>query len=143
MPTNMRKIVLLSCGKKKCGQRAKAGVMYKGPLFTKSLKYAKKKLNPDKIFILSAKHGLLRLDDEIEPYDKTLNNMKAVEKRQWADKVLQQLRTHTDIDNDHFVFLAGKNYCAFLMPHIKHYRVPMEGLRIGEQMAWLGRESNE
>jgi cytoplasmic iron level regulating protein YaaA (DUF328/UPF0246 family) len=27
-------------------------------------------LKPDQIFILSALHGLVGLDDEIEPYDK-------------------------------------------------------------------------
>ena len=53
----MKKIVLISCGKDKCNQRAKARDMYKGSLFKKSLRYAQK-LNPDQIFILSAKHGL-------------------------------------------------------------------------------------
>ena len=42
------------------------------------LKYAKK-MTPDKIFILSAKHGLLSLSQEIKPYDKTLNNMQSNE----------------------------------------------------------------
>lgn len=50
----MKKIVLLSCVKDKRNQRAKAGDMYISPLFTKSLNYAKQKLRPDKVFILSA-----------------------------------------------------------------------------------------
>ena len=139
----MKKNVLLSCGKGKLGQRAEAGKMYTGDLFTKSLRYAEKKLNPDKLFILSAKYGLLRLDEVIEPYDITLNDMGVAAKRHWADKVLRQLRTHTDIDNDHFVFLVGRNYRDFLISHIVHYSVPMKGLRIGEQKAWLNKQIDE
>lgn len=139
----MKKIVLLSCGKKKRNRRAKAGDMYISPLFTKSLNYAKQKLSPDKIFILSAKHGLLGLGDEIEPYNKTLGDMEKGERRQWASKVLKQLQSRTKLDSDHFTFLAGDNYRVFLIPHIKHCSVPMKGLRIGEQQAWLGRQTNE
>ena len=136
----MKKIVLLSCGKKKRNRRAKAGDMYISPLFTKSLNYAKQKLRPDKVFILSAKHGLLGLGDEIEPYDKKLNDR---ERRQWASKVLKQLQSHANLDSDHFTFLAGDKYREFLIPHIKHYSVPMKGLKIGKQQAWLNRQIDE
>lgn len=136
----MKKIVLLSCGKKKRNRRTKAGDMYISPLFTKSLNYAKQKLRPDKVFILSAKHGLLGLGDEIEPYDKKLNDR---ERRQWASKVLKQLQSHANLDSDHFTFLAGDKYREFLIPHIKHYSVPMKGLKIGKQQAWLNRQIDE
>ena len=56
----------------------------------KNLHYALK-LAPDKIFILSAKYGLVGLDEEIEPYDLTLNTMLAKEIKHWADGVLHQL----------------------------------------------------
>lgn len=48
--------------------------MYVSDLFKKSLEYARR-LNPAKIYILSAKYGLLELDDMIEPYEITLNEM--------------------------------------------------------------------
>ena len=68
----MKRIVLISCVSRKGKTKAKAKDLYKGPLFTNSLEYAKS-LNPDKIFILSALHNLLDLDTEIEPYDVTLS----------------------------------------------------------------------
>lgn len=139
----MKKIVLLSCVNKKRTRRAKAGDMYISPLFTKSLNYAKQKLSPDKIFILSAEHGLLELGDEIEPYNKTLGDMEKGERRQWASKVLKQLQSRTNLDSDHFTFLAGDNYRACLIPHIKHCSIPMKGLKIGQQLAWLDRHTNE
>lgn len=138
----MKTIVLISCGKDKRPQRAKAGDIYRGSLFTKSLIYAQK-LNPDKIFILSAKHRLLELDTEIEPYDMTLNNMNTHERRQWADRVLEKLRSCSDIDNDAFVFLAGSKYREFLICHIRHSSVPMKGLKQGEQLKWLNEQINE
>jgi len=130
------KIVLISCTSKKLCQKSKAQDLYVSPLFQKSLQYAKS-LNPDKIFILSAKYGLLRLDEEIEPYDKTLNKMVLNEIKEWANSVINQLQIISDLNNDEFVFLAGNNYRKFLLPHIKNYKIPMHGLGIGKQLKWL------
>jgi hypothetical protein len=54
----MSAIVLLSCVKSKRGRPCKAGEMYTSPLFQKMMAYAQS-LNPQSIFILSAKYGLL------------------------------------------------------------------------------------
>jgi flagellar biosynthesis GTPase FlhF len=48
-------------------------------MFRKTLEYGKR-LKPDKMFILSAKHHLVPLDQKLEPYDLTLKDMKADEK---------------------------------------------------------------
>ena len=134
----MVKVVLISCVSKKLNQKSKAQDLYVSPLFQKNLQYAKS-LNPDKIFILSAKYGLLRLDEEIEPYDKTLNKMRSNEIKEWANSVLNQLKKSTDIENDEFIFLAGNNYRKFLLPYLKHYKIPMLGLSIGKQLQWLSK----
>ncbi len=132
----MEKIVLLSCVSKKLPHRSKVKDLYISDFFKKSLKFAQS-LNPDKIFILSAKYGLLDLDKEIETYDKTLNKMKSSEKKEWADEVLESLRKVSDLNNDEFIFLAGRNYREYLLPHIKKYKIPMEGLGIGKQLQYL------
>jgi cytoplasmic iron level regulating protein YaaA (DUF328/UPF0246 family) len=132
----MAKIVLISCVSKKLNHKSKAQDLYVSPLFQKNLRYAKS-LNPDKIFILSAKYGLLNLTDEVEPYDKTLNKMTSNEIKEWANSVLKQLQKVSDINKDKFVFLAGKNYRKFLLPRIKNYKIPMLGLGIGKQLKWL------
>ena len=134
----MAKVVLISCVSKKLHHKSKAQDLYVSPLFQKNLKYANS-LNPDKIFILSAKYGLLRLNKEIEPYDKTLNKMHSNEIKEWANYVLNQMRKSTDIENDEFIFLAGNNYRKFLLPHLKHYKIPMLGLSIGKQLKWLSK----
>jgi hypothetical protein len=136
----MKQIVIISCVKSKRDRRSKASDLYISPLFTKMLKYAKAQV-PSQIFILSAEHGLLELDDEIEPYEKTLNTMKKAERQQWAAKVLSQLRTKTDLQSDEFIFLAGKKYWELLTPHIRLSRLPLGNLRMGPRLAWLTEQA--
>lgn len=134
----MSSIVLISCASKKLNYLSKAREIYISPLFRMSLAFAKS-LNPDKIFILSAKHGLLDLEKEIEPYNKTLNDMNKIERLEWSKNVFEQLRKVSDMEKDNFVFLAGQNYRQDLIKHIKNYKIPMEGLGIGKQLQYLKR----
>lgn len=138
----MAKIVLISCVSKKLNHKSKAQDLYVSPLFQKNLQYAKS-LNPDNIFILSAKYGLLGLNEEVEPYDKTLNKMPLNEIREWADSLLNQLQKVSYLDKDEFIFLAGNNYRKFLLPKIKNYKIPMLGLGIGKQLKWLTEASKD
>ena len=133
-----KRIVLISCASRKLPYRAKAMDIYTSTLFRLSLKYAMK-LAPDAIFILSAKHRLLSLEQEIEPYEQTLNNMHSSEIKIWAHHVIEQLREVCSIDESEFTFLAGNKYREYLLCHIKKDNVviPLEGLRIGEQLQKL------
>jgi len=132
----MAKVVLISCVSAKRESRSKAADLYTSPLFKKNLIYAKS-LKPDRIFILSAKHHLLNLNDEIEPYDLTLNNFKAKELKLWAEKALHQLSQVSNLSTDQFIFLAGEKYRKYLITHISNYDVPMQGLGIGKQLQFL------
>ena len=83
--------VLISCSGAKHNYRAKAKDIYTGCLFIKSLKYARS-LMPENIFVLSAKHHLLRLEDEICPYDLPLKEMPARKRKCWAKEVCRMLK---------------------------------------------------
>ncbi len=132
----MSTVVLISCVSKKLPHKAKAKDLYVSPLFRMNLAYAHQ-FSPEKIFILSAKYGLVGLGEEIEPYDVTLNRMSAVERRNWANKVTAQLRKCCDLETDHFVILAGQKYRQYLLPYLKSYEVPLAGLPIGKQLQFL------
>jgi len=134
----MKKIVLISCVSQKRAYRSKAKDMNISTLFKKYLAFARR-LKPDAIYILSAKYGLLDLETEIDPYNHSLNNMSAGERRSWSDKVIKQLKQVANIQEDHFIFLAGINYRKYLLPHLRSYEIPLEGLRIGEQLHALSR----
>ena len=131
-----KKIVLISCASKKLAYKSKAEDLYISTLFRLSLVYAKK-LKPDRIFILSAKYGLLNLNDEITTYNETLNNKSVSDIEIWAKKVVADLGKIGNLKNDMFVFLAGKKYREYILPHIKYYTIPLKGLRIGEQLKFL------
>lgn len=91
-------------------------------------------------FILSAEYGLLDPSAVVAPYEKTLNNMGIRERREWAQKVIDQLKKRLP-DCEEIVVLAGARYREFLMTYLstraKRVAVPMEGLAIGQQLSWL------
>lgn len=132
----MSTVVLISCVSKKLPYKAKAKDLYVSTLFKYNLEYAKS-LNPDKIFILSAKYGLTDLEREIEPYDKTLNNMPSKEIKKWAVCVIGQIKKEVNPGEDEFIFLTGEKYRKYLLPYISKYQIPLEGLKIGEQLCYL------
>mgnify|MGYP001567651293 CR=1 FL=1 len=132
----MKKVVLISCASKKLSKKAEARDLYISPLFKYNIRYAKS-LNPEKIFILSAKYGLLELNEEVEPYNQTLNKMGNEEIVKWADEVINKLSKKTDLKKDEFTFLAGEKYRKFLIHHMSNYKIPLEGLGIGKQLKYL------
>lgn len=132
----MKKIVCISCVKSKSTMPCMAKDMYISALFKKMYAYAEF-VKPDYIFILSAEYGLIRPEDVISPYEKTLNNMPKKARLMWAEKILSELRKFSDLNTDDFVFLAGEKYREYLIPAIKNYDVPMRGLSFGRQLQWL------
>lgn len=134
------KVALISCVKTKLPQAAPAGELYVSALFKGNLRLARR-LGADKIFILSAKHGLLDLDTMIEPYEETLKGKPANEVRAWAERVRQQLAKETDLSHDHFLLLAGMPYRKFLVPSLGSYETPLENLSMGQQLKYLASVS--
>ena len=139
----MGKVVLLSCVSRKLSRRARAKELYTSTLFKLNLAFAES-LKPDAIFVLSAKHGLVDMAQEIEPYDQTLNDMSASERKTWASRVMAQLQERIDTRNQEVVFLAGEKYREHLVPHLGLVSIPLQGLGIGRQLhrlkELLGRE---
>lgn len=138
----MKNIILISCVSKKLNIKSTVESIYTSSLFKKNLTYAKS-LEPHEIFILSAKYGLLKLTDEIEPYDKTLNKMRSKEIEEWAKEVINQLKSVADLKNDKFTFLAGDKYRKHLLTVLNRVEIPMKGLKIGEQLQWLTKQNNK
>lgn len=144
------KIVLVSCVAKKAdipeGTLLPAKELYVSPLFQKAYAYAES-LNPDRIFILSAKHGLLEPDERICKYNESLYSKNAKERIKWADDVLQSLRDKgIDLQNDEVTFLAGKVYCKHLIGKgkIENNCLAYKGLGgIGYILSFLNSKLNE
>lgn len=115
--------------------------MYTSALFKKMMSYAHS-LEPKQIFILSALHGLLELEEVISPYEKTLKSIGVQGRKAWAKNVLASLRDCCNFREDEFVILAGSPYREYLAPELSHCTVPMEGLTFGQQLKWLGEQNH-
>ena len=140
----MRTIYLVSCVSKKKRGKHLAKDIYDSPWFKKARVYVEQRLqHADRWFILSAKHGLLDPDDAIEPYEKTLTRMKKEDRRNWAEQVINRLTSFTK-QVDRIVILAGKRYRELLYDELsaicQYIEIPMEGMRIGEQLRWLTQQ---
>lgn len=137
----MATVVFLSCTKSKLDKRAPAQELYSpSPTFKKTLDYGNQ-IKPDKMFILSAKHHLVPLEKELDPYDLTLKEMKKDEKDAWGEEVMKQMKEKgINVEKDKMIFLVGAEYMkpiTKLLPDNAQVEVPMQGLRMGERMKWL------
>jgi hypothetical protein len=140
----MSKIVLIECAAKqnRAADRCRAKDLYTSPLFRKSLEYAQV-LQPDKIFILSSKYGLLGLDQDVSPYDVDLNHLPARKRRELAERILTDLRKVSDLNHDQFIILAGERAIQYLIGHITNHEIPMRGLVRGKKLHWLNERLNK
>lgn len=134
----VRKIAFVSCVSKKADQPQPARDLYISDWFKKASRYAEK--TSDQWYILSAKHGILEPDKEIAPYEKTLNDMGVDQRRSWAADVARQLEEVLQA-GDQVILLAGQRYREFLLEPLRilgcDVKIPMRGMRIGEQLSWL------
>jgi hypothetical protein len=138
-----RRIGLVSCSGQKLDRRAPARELYTSPLFRKSLRHALGGCQT--VYILSAKHGLLELDQELEPYDERLPSAKA-ERCAWGGRVAADLAArHWDRDLVLYM-LAGQEYAMPLIHATatwwpdgwrKHILQPLQGKEVGRRLQWL------
>ena len=142
------RIALVACGASKGPARARAKDLYTGTLFRHQRAYAEKRC--DAWYILSARHGLLAPDTEIEPYEQSLTAMRERERDEWGHQVVARLISawgHATITP---VILAGTAYLGAIVPQLRGlpYRqdvsvawnkpeLPLVRLAIGLQMQWL------
>jgi hypothetical protein len=136
-------LYLVSCVSKKRTQPSLARDLYVSDWFVKARRYVESTGSP--WFILSAEHGLVAPEQIIVPYERTLNTMSVLERRVWAQRVQAQMASslpHTD----RIVIFAGQRYREFLIDYLrsraKRIDIPLERLRIGEQLAWFS-EAND
>ncbi|NLV13239.1 DUF6884 domain-containing protein [Haloarcula argentinensis] len=139
-------IGLVSCTKSKLDEAAKPRDLYMASnLFEKKRRFVE--ANHDTWYILSAKHHLLDPNGPlIEPYDDTLSGARVAKRREWSQTVYKQLQEQNLLSHS-FVIHAGKDYYGELLPLLDQenvdYRIPTEGLGIGEKLAWYNKQIQE
>lgn len=84
----MMVVNVIACCGQKGGFAAPARHLYRSDLFKKSLawvQYYNGRNGP--VVVLSAKHGVVDIDETIEPYDVALGDMRVHDRRVWAARV--------------------------------------------------------
>ena len=135
-------IALVSCVKQKRASACAAQDLYGSTLFRLARAYAER--HADRWFILSARYGLVHPQQVIEPYEQTLTDASAADRRSWAAHVYGQMAEPGLLSPDvSFLWLAGNNYhrdlAQLLAQHQQHD--PLHGRRFGERLAWLKRST--
>jgi hypothetical protein len=132
------RVALVSCVKSKRASPAAACDLYMSPLFRHLRGYAE--ANADTWYILSAEHGLLRPDQVVAPYERTLNTMRKADRLAWAERVQGQLFQELT-GGAEVILLAGEKYRGDLIPFLQAHgfsvRVPLQGLSFGRQLQRL------
>jgi hypothetical protein len=142
--TARRTIAFVACVGKKRVAAAPARSLYTSAWFVKARRFVEHEA--DAWFILSARHGLVAPEQPLEPYEQTLNTMPRYERERWAVQVWRAIVGVADV-GDRLVFLAGQRYSELVVPALADLgytvEVPMLGLGIGQQLAWLEQRSRQ
>jgi len=128
-------IYVVQCVGQKLDRPARARDLYCSDWFRKARTYVESTGAP--WFILSAKHLLLCPDDVVEPYNLSLKMLFPHERERWDHQIVWLVgRMMKRLGASKVVALAGEDYRAPLLQHFP-VEVPMAGLGIGQQKAWL------
>lgn len=120
-------IGLVGCAAQKLDQPAPARELYTSRLFRAALAYAEARCA--RTYVLSALHGIVELDQVVEPYDQRLGSVH--ERSAWASRIVNCLiDRHGDRVN--FLLLAGLDYAAPIDAELE----PPDGCRCDH--TWLG-----
>ena len=138
-------LVLIGCSKDKRSKPCPAKDLYQGELFKLASRYAEQAGHA--WAILSAEHHLVLPEDQISPYNTTLNAMGVKQRRSWAEITFEELRRHFARHGEpqKIIFLAGQRYREFLIEKLQAdypqiaIETPLEGLGLGYQRQALAR----
>lgn len=132
------RVALVSCVRRKRQTAAPARDLYLSPLFRGLRRYAE--THADAWYILSAEHGVLCPDEVVAPYERTLSTMPRRERIAWADRVQGQLLEVLPAGAE-VIVLAGLRYREGIEPFLRSHgfsvTVPLEGMKIGQQLQRL------
>lgn len=137
-------IGLVACCKTKLDRPAPARELYISQLFRVSLRYAEAQC--EVVYVASAKHGLVELDDVIAPYEFSLFQMSQRERELWGVAVARTLVARHSAGLV-LVALAGVTYVqpirnAFASLGIGAVLEPLKGMQLGQRLSWLGAQAS-
>lgn len=126
-------IVVIGCGASKQDHAAPARELYTGAYFRSCLAAATAAAPLERVFILSARYGLVPLGRVIEPYDLTIGEPGAITVDQLKDQA-----EALGITGQPVTALCSARYAGLVGAIWEDVTTPLAGLGIGYQRAVLG-----
>ena len=126
---------VISCGNTKRDQACKARDLYIGGLFVDTLNYVETTCSvvPHETRIISAKYGLIKLDDVIEPYNIALASLGPPERNALRLILSRQIQPPIGV-TDTAICLAGAPYVKLLSECWPgKVEEPLKGLNQGQR----------
>lgn len=138
----MHRIVLINCANTKKNYSCTAEEMYgDGRLFKKCLAYARTLVKDEDIYIATFVHGLVRLDERLDPYESGPPGSISVKQRRSSMlKVVGELAQRYNLADTEVVLLTSGTYSIILKDLLPHWLEPMSTLRMGERLAYLNSD---
>ena len=148
------KVGLVACSKTKLDRAAPARELYTSPLFRMSLERAQQVSGV--VYVLSAFHGLVGLDQVLEPYDRKLTDLPKAARAAWGGRVVDQLAAR-HAGQTMLMAYAGAEYVKPIRNALvfkfgghgaeRRFQIvePLSGLQVGQRLStlrsWLGKEA--
>lgn len=120
------RLTIITCGAKKRAKPAPAKDLYIGSFFKIQLEWALATNTPSRIRILSAKHGLLKLNEIVEPYSLHISKSSLT-----AKQLAEQIPADCTIETT-----AGDAYMPIL-----RYAASLKGVQVTQLFTgypWIG-----
>lgn len=124
----MNRVVIVSCGAKKAPGLQSASRKYVGSYFKVALRWARRHAFENRIFICSAKFGLLKLNQTVPDYNLKMGDPGSVEVAK-----LKRQRKDLKLPSNPLVVGGGK-YLEVLRKVFPKLEAPFAGAKLGFQM---------
>jgi len=131
-------IVIIPCGARKLTHKAMAKDIYIGSYAVMCKRYARSLVDDKFIFILSAKYGLLKMTDKIEPYSLTLGQAGAITLKQVREQVIA-----FGILEEDCIAIGGKRYTDLCRAIWQNCKTPLQdNIKGGNgmQLQWMKQQ---
>ena len=137
-------VAIIGCSAIKAPRPAPAREFYRSPLFKAALAYAETRTQ--RVAIVSAKHGAVKLEQVVEPYNLKLTELRKREREDWGARTVDDLATWFK-PAPVFLLLCGDVYADAILHGAHWHNLPrpmaplakMKG--VGNRIRWLNEQT--
>jgi hypothetical protein len=132
-------VVLLCSANRKFPHPAPALDLYRSEFFQLGKAFAQQ-MEPDLIFVLSAEHGLVPAEQELQPYTMTMSALGKGDVKGWGKLVVEQLKDRLDLSRYQIVILGLGRFAYPIAHHLVEARTPLAQMSLSGALNFLRQQ---